>query len=126
MDTARAIREAGTQRLQFAAVDYIGDSVSVLAASDFYLGRSGASTVGELIATGPQCLLIPDPQHRDAASPATLSIVPPRAKLAKPRCRPYNERVAARYHHVRPALAAAGRRARRYLFHAGRQRVAQL
>jgi UDP-N-acetylglucosamine--N-acetylmuramyl-(pentapeptide) pyrophosphoryl-undecaprenol N-acetylglucosamine transferase len=65
MDTARAIREAGTQRLQFAAVDYIGDSVSVLAASDFYLGRSGASTVAELIACGPQSLLIPDPQHHD-------------------------------------------------------------
>jgi UDP-N-acetylglucosamine--N-acetylmuramyl-(pentapeptide) pyrophosphoryl-undecaprenol N-acetylglucosamine transferase len=65
MDTARAIREQGTQRLLFAAVDYIGDSVSVLAASDFYLGRSGASTVAELLATGPQALLIPDPQHHD-------------------------------------------------------------
>jgi UDP-N-acetylglucosamine--N-acetylmuramyl-(pentapeptide) pyrophosphoryl-undecaprenol N-acetylglucosamine transferase len=65
MDTAQAIRDKGTQRLQFAAVDYIGDSVSVLAASDFYLGRSGASTVAELIATGTQSLLIPDPQHRD-------------------------------------------------------------
>ena len=65
MDTAQIIRDRGTQRLQFAAVDYIGDSASVLAASDFYLGRSGASTVAELVATGPQSLLVPDPQHRD-------------------------------------------------------------
>ncbi len=65
MDTAEAIRDSPAQRLQFAAVDYLGDSVSALAAADFYLGRSGASTVAELIATGPQCLLIPDPQHPD-------------------------------------------------------------
>jgi UDP-N-acetylglucosamine--N-acetylmuramyl-(pentapeptide) pyrophosphoryl-undecaprenol N-acetylglucosamine transferase len=65
MDTAQAIRDKGTRRLQFTAVDYIGDSVSVLAAADFYLGRSGASTVAELVATGPHCLLIPDPQHPD-------------------------------------------------------------
>jgi UDP-N-acetylglucosamine--N-acetylmuramyl-(pentapeptide) pyrophosphoryl-undecaprenol N-acetylglucosamine transferase len=65
VDTAQAIRDKGTRRLQFTAVDYIGDSVSVLAAADFYLGRSGASTVAELVATGPHCLLIPDPQHPD-------------------------------------------------------------
>jgi UDP-N-acetylglucosamine--N-acetylmuramyl-(pentapeptide) pyrophosphoryl-undecaprenol N-acetylglucosamine transferase len=65
MDTADAIRDSRPQRVQFAAVDYLGDSVSALAAADFYLGRSGASTVAELVASGPQCLLIPDPQHAD-------------------------------------------------------------
>lgn len=51
--------------VQHVAVDYIDDVPGVLAAADFYLGRSGAATVGELIASGLPSLLIPDPQHGD-------------------------------------------------------------
>jgi UDP-N-acetylglucosamine--N-acetylmuramyl-(pentapeptide) pyrophosphoryl-undecaprenol N-acetylglucosamine transferase len=51
--------------VQHVAVDYIDDVPGVLAAADFYLGRSGAATVGELIASGLPALLIPDPQHGD-------------------------------------------------------------
>jgi UDP-N-acetylglucosamine:LPS N-acetylglucosamine transferase len=46
-------------------VQYVEDLPSVLAAADFYVGRSGAGTVGELLLARPQCLLVPDPQHAD-------------------------------------------------------------
>jgi UDP-N-acetylglucosamine:LPS N-acetylglucosamine transferase len=36
-----------------------------MAAANFYLGRSGAATAGELIAAGLPSLLMPDPQHSD-------------------------------------------------------------
>jgi len=45
--------------------DYLDDSIGVLQAADFYLGRSGAATVGELLAAGLPSLLIPDRQHAD-------------------------------------------------------------
>jgi UDP-N-acetylglucosamine--N-acetylmuramyl-(pentapeptide) pyrophosphoryl-undecaprenol N-acetylglucosamine transferase len=51
--------------VQYCTVDYLPDAISALAASDFYIGRSGAATVGELIASGVPALLIPDPQHID-------------------------------------------------------------
>lgn len=51
--------------IQYRTTGYLNDAVGALAASDFYLGRSGAATVGELIATGLPALLIPDPQHAD-------------------------------------------------------------
>ena len=51
--------------VQYRSTGYLEDSVGALAASDFYLGRSGAATVGELIACGLPALLIPDPQHAD-------------------------------------------------------------
>ena len=51
--------------VQHVAVDFIDDVPGVLAAADFYLGRSGAATVGELIASGLPALLVPDPQHSD-------------------------------------------------------------
>jgi len=60
-----ATAHASAQQVQLISVPYIADSVSALAAADFYLGRSGAATVAELVATGPQALLVPDPQHRD-------------------------------------------------------------
>jgi UDP-N-acetylglucosamine--N-acetylmuramyl-(pentapeptide) pyrophosphoryl-undecaprenol N-acetylglucosamine transferase len=51
--------------VSYHETDYMEDVTGALAASDFYLGRSGAATVGELIASGLQSLLIPDPQHAD-------------------------------------------------------------
>lgn len=51
--------------IQYRRVDYLKDAPGAFAAADFYLGRSGAATVGELIASGPHCLLVPDPQHAD-------------------------------------------------------------
>jgi UDP-N-acetylglucosamine--N-acetylmuramyl-(pentapeptide) pyrophosphoryl-undecaprenol N-acetylglucosamine transferase len=51
--------------IAYYTVDFLDDAVGALAASDFYLGRSGAATVGELLACGLPALLIPDPQHRD-------------------------------------------------------------
>lgn len=61
---------AGGQKLPkgpiaYYTVDFLDDAVGALAASDFYLGRSGAATVGELLACGLPSLLIPDPQHSD-------------------------------------------------------------
>lgn len=49
----------------YYTVDFLEGAVDALAASDFYLGRSGAATVGELLACGLPALLIPDPQHAD-------------------------------------------------------------
>jgi UDP-N-acetylglucosamine--N-acetylmuramyl-(pentapeptide) pyrophosphoryl-undecaprenol N-acetylglucosamine transferase len=54
-----------TAPVQYRSVGYLHDAVGALHASDWYLGRSGAATVGELIATGLPCLLLPDPQHAD-------------------------------------------------------------
>jgi len=51
--------------IDYYTVDFLEDAVGALAASDFYLGRSGAATVGELLACGLPSLLIPDPQHSD-------------------------------------------------------------
>jgi UDP-N-acetylglucosamine--N-acetylmuramyl-(pentapeptide) pyrophosphoryl-undecaprenol N-acetylglucosamine transferase len=51
--------------IQYVQVDYLEDASGALCAADFYLGRSGAATVGELLAAGLHCLLIPDPQHGD-------------------------------------------------------------
>ena len=51
--------------VQYRNVGYLNDAVGALAASDWYLGRSGAATVGELLATGVPALLLPDPQHAD-------------------------------------------------------------
>ncbi len=49
----------------YYTVDFLDGAMDALAASDFYLGRSGAATVGELLACGLPALLIPDPQHAD-------------------------------------------------------------
>lgn len=51
--------------IAYYTVDFLEDAVGALAASSFYLGRSGAATVGELLACGLPSLLIPDPQHTD-------------------------------------------------------------
>ncbi len=52
--------------VQYIHKDYIDNMGSLINCCDFYLGRSGAATVGELVAAGLHCLLIPDPQHVDA------------------------------------------------------------
>jgi UDP-N-acetylglucosamine--N-acetylmuramyl-(pentapeptide) pyrophosphoryl-undecaprenol N-acetylglucosamine transferase len=44
---------------------YLDHAVDAFAAADFYLGRCGAATAGELVACGIPALLIPDPQHPD-------------------------------------------------------------
>ena len=49
----------------YYTVDFLDGAMDAMAASDFYLGRSGAATVGELLACGLPSLLIPDPQHAD-------------------------------------------------------------
>ena len=51
--------------VQYRTTGYLTDAVGAIQAADFYLGRSGASTVGELAAAGLPSLLIPDPQHLD-------------------------------------------------------------
>ncbi len=51
--------------VQYRSIGYLHDAMGALAASDWYLGRSGAATVGELLATGVPSLLLPDPQHAD-------------------------------------------------------------
>jgi len=58
---------ANYDRLSVAVnvVEFIDDSASALAECDFYVGRSGASTVSELAALGVASLLIPYPHHKD-------------------------------------------------------------
>jgi len=51
--------------INYHTVDFLDDAMGALSASDFYLGRSGAATVGELITCGIPALLVPDPQHSD-------------------------------------------------------------
>ncbi|MEZ5339340.1 MAG: UDP-N-acetylglucosamine--N-acetylmuramyl-(pentapeptide) pyrophosphoryl-undecaprenol N-acetylglucosamine transferase [bacterium] len=51
--------------VQYRQVGFLEDSASVMAAADFYIGRSGAATVGELLQAGIPAFLIPDTQHRD-------------------------------------------------------------
>jgi len=52
-------------RIAYRPVDYISDVTGLMQSCDFYIGRSGAATVGELISARLPCLLIPDPQHAD-------------------------------------------------------------
>ncbi|MCH7471652.1 UDP-N-acetylglucosamine--N-acetylmuramyl-(pentapeptide) pyrophosphoryl-undecaprenol N-acetylglucosamine transferase, partial [bacterium] len=51
--------------IQYRPIGFLEDSPGALAASHYYIGRSGASTVGELVASGIHALLLPDPQHAD-------------------------------------------------------------
>lgn len=51
--------------IEFHHVGYLEHAIDALHAADFYLGRAGAATVGELVAAGIPSLLIPDPQHVD-------------------------------------------------------------
>lgn len=51
--------------VQYHRVGFLDDCASVLAAADFYIGRSGAATIGELLQAGIPSFLIPDTQHRD-------------------------------------------------------------
>ncbi len=51
--------------VQYRQVGFLDDSASVMAAADFYIGRSGAATVAELIQAGIPSFLIPDTQHKD-------------------------------------------------------------
>jgi UDP-N-acetylglucosamine--N-acetylmuramyl-(pentapeptide) pyrophosphoryl-undecaprenol N-acetylglucosamine transferase len=51
--------------IDFHHVGYLEHAVDALHAADYYIGRAGAATVGELVAAGIPALLIPDPQHAD-------------------------------------------------------------
>ena len=51
--------------VHYRQVGFLEDAASVLAAADFYVGRSGAATVGELLQAGIPAFLIPDTQHKD-------------------------------------------------------------
>jgi UDP-N-acetylglucosamine--N-acetylmuramyl-(pentapeptide) pyrophosphoryl-undecaprenol N-acetylglucosamine transferase len=55
----------GMSAVQYVHTGYLSDPVGVLMASDFYFGRCGAATTGELLSAGLPCLLMPDPQHAD-------------------------------------------------------------
>jgi UDP-N-acetylglucosamine--N-acetylmuramyl-(pentapeptide) pyrophosphoryl-undecaprenol N-acetylglucosamine transferase len=58
----RSLRQAG---IELKRTGYLKCAVNAVYAADFYIGRSGAATVGELLAAGIPSLLIPDPQHAD-------------------------------------------------------------
>lgn len=45
--------------------EFIEDSATALADCDFFVGRSGASTVSELAALGVASILVPYPHHKD-------------------------------------------------------------
>ncbi len=51
--------------VSFHSTGYLEHAIDALYAADFYIGRAGAATIGELVATGIPALLIPDPQHAD-------------------------------------------------------------
>jgi UDP-N-acetylglucosamine--N-acetylmuramyl-(pentapeptide) pyrophosphoryl-undecaprenol N-acetylglucosamine transferase len=51
--------------VSFHHTGYLEHAIDALYAADFYLGRAGAASVGELVASGIPALLIPDPQHAD-------------------------------------------------------------
>jgi len=66
----RGARTSTEGRYQQAGVDarvleFIDDPATALATCDFFIGRSGASTVSELAALGVASLLIPYPHHKD-------------------------------------------------------------
>jgi UDP-N-acetylglucosamine:LPS N-acetylglucosamine transferase len=52
-------------RIQYIRTGYLADATGALGAADFYFGRCGSATVGELLAAGLPALLMPDPQHAD-------------------------------------------------------------
>ena len=54
---------------------YFPHAIDAVAAADFYVGRSGAASVGELIAQGPPALLVPDPQHADRQQYANAELL---------------------------------------------------
>lgn len=62
---AAAADELPDGPITYHPAGYIEHAADALAAADFYLGRSGAATVGELLAAGIPALLAPDPQHAD-------------------------------------------------------------
>jgi UDP-N-acetylglucosamine--N-acetylmuramyl-(pentapeptide) pyrophosphoryl-undecaprenol N-acetylglucosamine transferase len=67
-DLAAALLDPRSQPagpIEFHHVGYLEHAVDALHAADFYIGRAGAATVGELVAAGIPSLLIPDPQHAD-------------------------------------------------------------
>jgi UDP-N-acetylglucosamine--N-acetylmuramyl-(pentapeptide) pyrophosphoryl-undecaprenol N-acetylglucosamine transferase len=57
------VKEAGGP-VQYIPAGYV-DGPSMLHASDFYFGRAGSATIGEIAAAGIPALLMPDPQHAD-------------------------------------------------------------
>jgi UDP-N-acetylglucosamine--N-acetylmuramyl-(pentapeptide) pyrophosphoryl-undecaprenol N-acetylglucosamine transferase len=71
--TEGSARQGGT--ISYHHVGYLDHAIDALHAADFYLGRSGAATVGELIATGVPSLLIPDPQHADRQQYANADVL---------------------------------------------------
>jgi UDP-N-acetylglucosamine--N-acetylmuramyl-(pentapeptide) pyrophosphoryl-undecaprenol N-acetylglucosamine transferase len=65
LDTELAQSAIGMSAVQYVRVNYLSDPMGALLASDFYFGRCGAATTGELLATGLPALVMPDPQHTD-------------------------------------------------------------
>jgi UDP-N-acetylglucosamine--N-acetylmuramyl-(pentapeptide) pyrophosphoryl-undecaprenol N-acetylglucosamine transferase len=59
------LKRIGGSAVQYVPTGYLGDPVGALLASDFYFGRCGAATTGELLAAGIPSLVMPDPQHAD-------------------------------------------------------------
>lgn len=63
---ADGLREVYRQSgIRAEVTDYLEDPASALAASALVLGRSGGSTVAELMAVGRGALLLPYPHHKD-------------------------------------------------------------
>ena len=60
--TRAAYERAG---INATIVEFIDDSATALANCDFFIGRSGASTVSELAALGVASILVPYPHHKD-------------------------------------------------------------
>lgn len=65
LDDELARADIGMSAVQYVRAGYLTDPMGALLASDFYFGRCGAATTGELLACGIPALLMPDPQHSD-------------------------------------------------------------
>lgn len=59
----------------YYSTGYLEHAIDALYAADFYIGRAGAATVGELVAAGTLALLIPDPQHADRQQYANAEVL---------------------------------------------------
>jgi UDP-N-acetylglucosamine--N-acetylmuramyl-(pentapeptide) pyrophosphoryl-undecaprenol N-acetylglucosamine transferase len=65
LDGELARADIGMAPVQYVRTGYLSDPMGALLASDFYFGRCGAATTGELLACGLPALVMPDPQHAD-------------------------------------------------------------
>ena len=66
---------ATAAHVEYRPLEFVDDGISLMLACDFYMGRCGASSTGELIAAGVPALIIPDAQHGDRQQFANAEVL---------------------------------------------------